>query len=160
MARKYTGNSDGVSKTGKRPGVQRFAELCNHRFGATNLGTFVNRAMRSDPKQLSVHATGRAIDVKFKEADKKAFLDAMIAHADDFELEEFHDYAYKDPKQDKAWGRGWRCNRNGKAGWKVWNAKENGGTPGAEWFHLEFSPKAADDPELIVAAWHKAFPKA
>ena len=48
---------------------------------------------------------------------------------------------------------------NGKAGWKVWNAKDNGGTPGAGWFHLEFSPKAADDPDLIVAAWHKAFPK-
>ena len=159
MARPYTGNKDGVSKTGKRPGVQRFAELCNHRFGATNLGTFINRSMRSDPTQLSVHATGRAIDVRLKAADREAFLKAMIDNADAFLLEEAHQYDYKDPKQDKAWGRGWRCNRNGKPGWKVWNEKENGGTPGADWFHFEFAPEAADDPELIVKAWHKAFPK-
>ena len=159
MARPYTGNSDGVSKTGKRPGVERFGEACVNRFKAKNLGTFVNRPMRSNPTMLSVHATGRAIDVEIPKAHKKQFLEGMIACADDFLLEEFHDYAYKDPKQGKAWGRGWRCNRHGKPGWKIWNSIDNGGTPEASWYHLEFAPAAADNPDLIMEAWRKAFPK-
>ena len=75
MARKYTGNTDGNS--GKAlPGTQKLLELCGKRWGFTNLGIWANRSMKNpkaipgDPKWLSVHATGRAIDIGYTDRAK------------------------------------------------------------------------------------------
>ena len=82
MARKYTGNSDGLSKNGAKPGLTLFMKLAQKRWGFTNLGSFSNRAMNNsaakadpkNPKYLSVHATGRACDLGYK--DRKAAVQA------------------------------------------------------------------------------------
>lgn len=149
MARKYTGTSDGAAK-GKRPGTEKLQALLCKKFGCTNLGTWVVRDMRGKPGQLSVHATGRAADTQPKQALKIPDLVAFLEqYADVFEIEEIHQYKFN------KWGRGWRCNRNGKPGWKNWTAEDNGGTPGATWVHWEISPKMADDAEAVAAVWRQ-----
>jgi hypothetical protein len=173
MARKYTGNSDGVSKTGAaRPGLLKLIELSRKRWGFTNLGSFSNRRMNNaaaaadpkNPKWLSVHATGRACDLGYK--DRKAAVQAwdwFMKYTKELGIEEVHDYAFdpdgKGPK--KAWGRGYRCSRgegSNSASVKIYNEKENAGTPGGLWLHLELSPEMADDAAKFEAAW-RALPK-
>ena len=67
MPRKYTGNTDGVA-AGVRPGTTELLRLASKRFAVTNLGTFANRQMRGT-NQLSVHATGRAVDLGYQNRD-------------------------------------------------------------------------------------------
>jgi hypothetical protein len=173
MARKYTGNSDGVSKTGKaRPGTLVLIDFCSKRWGFTNLGSFANRRMNNaaaakdpnNPKWLSVHATGRACDLGYK--DRAAAVQAwewFMQYTKELGIEEMHDYAFdpdgKGPK--KAWGRGYRCSRGegtDPKSVKIYDEKENAGTPGGLWLHFELSPEMADNPEKFEAAW-KALPK-
>lgn len=169
MPRKYTGNTDGVSKTGKaRPGTVKLAELCNKRWGFNNLGIFSNRTMQNpkaiagDPKWLSVHATGRAVDLGY--TDRKKAVEAwdwFLANTAALGIEEIHDYAYDDNVKDNkpGWGRGYRCSRGeGKAGVKIYNAKENAGSQGGKWLHIELSPAMADDAAKFEAAW-RSLPK-
>jgi hypothetical protein len=63
----YTGNSD--PSEGPRPGTTKFAEIMASRWKFQSLGIWANRPMRStDPNakpRLSVHATGRAVDLGF-----------------------------------------------------------------------------------------------
>ncbi len=86
-----------------------------------NLGIYANRTMRGS-ENLSVHATGWACDIGY--TDRKvavAAFDWLIAHTKELRIAEIHDYAYKDPKQTKAWGRGYRCSRGeGVKGIKIW----------------------------------------
>lgn len=171
MARKYTGNSDGLAK-GARPGTVRLMELCTRRWGFKNLGIFANRRMRNDqadkepnnPKWLSVHATGRAVDMGYDAKDRAKAVQAwdwFLEHSAALGIEEIHDYAY-DPDgkgKGKPWGRGYRCSRGeGKKGVKIFNDKDNAGTPGGLWLHVELSPAMADDAEKFEAAW-RALPK-
>ena len=171
MARKYTGNSDGVSKTGKaRPGTLKLVELCGKRWGFKNLGTFANRRMNNsaaakdpnNPKWLSVHATGRACDIGY--ADRKVAEQAwdwFIKYTKELGIEEIHDYAFDvDGKgAKKPWGRGYRCSRGeGNKGVKIFTETDNAGTPGGKWLHLELSPEMADDAAKFEAAW-RALPK-
>lgn len=173
MPRKYTGNSDGISKTnGARPGTVKLVELCKARWGFSNLGIFANRIMNNsqskkdpkNPKWLSVHATGRACDVGYKNrAAAVQAWDWFLANSAALGIEEIHDYAYRNPKQpasDKtAWGRGYRCSRGeGNKGVKIFTATDNAGTPGGLWLHLEISPEMADDTAKFEAAW-RALPK-
>ena len=163
--RKYTGNSDGVSKTGLRPGTKKFMDLAIKEFGVTNLGGFVNRTMnnplakKGDPKWLSVHATGRACDLGYKDRKKAIRLwKFMLENSKAMGLEEAHDYAYDEDKTDKepGWGRGYRCSRGegtDPASVKVYNSKENAGSKGGRWFHFELSPEMADDPAKVQAVW-------
>ena len=173
MTRKYTGNSDGVSKTNAaRPGTTKLVQLCSARWGFSNLGTFANRRMNNaaakanpnDPKFLSVHATGRACDLGYKNraAAEQAWA-WFLEHSAALGIEEIHDYAYKNPMQDKkdktAWGAGYRCSRGeGLAGVKIFDSKNNAGTPGGQWLHIEISPEMADDAAKFEAAW-RALPK-
>ena len=106
--RKYTGNSDGLSRTGARPGLTKFVQLAMKEYGLTNLGTFANRSMnnpkakKGDPKWLSVHATGRACDLGYTDRHKAMELwKIMLANSRLMGLEEAHDYAYDDDKADK-----------------------------------------------------------
>lgn len=167
MARKYTGNTDGNS--GKPlPGTQKLVEFCQKRWGFTNLGIWANRQMKNpsakpnDPKWLSVHATGRACDIGY--TNRKAAIQAwdwFLANTAALGIEEMHDYAFDADKADKqaGWGRGYRCSRGeGEKGVKIYNDKDNAGSQGGHWLHIELSPEMANDAAKFEAAW-KAVPK-
>lgn len=162
MPRKYTGNSDG--NAGKAlPGTLKLVELCGKRWGFKNLGVYANRSMNNpkatpgDPKWLSVHATGRACDLGY--SDRKAALEAwnwFLAHTEQLGIEEIHDYAYDANVKDgkPGWGRGYRCSRGeGTKGVKIYDAKDNAGSQGGHWLHIELSPAMAQDAAKFEAAW-------
>lgn len=169
VARKYTGNSDG--NFGKvRPGTEELFRLASKRFSFTNLGMYANRRMnnakaKADPKNpafLSVHATGRAVDMGYKKRENAlACWNFLIAHTELLGIEEIHDYAYRWPQQDAkdktAWGAGYRCSRGpGIAGIRIFDSKNNAGTPGGKWLHVEISPAMADNPKAFRDAWIEA----
>lgn len=69
---------------------------------------------------------------------------------------EIHDYAFDADKADKkvGYGRGWRCSRGeGEKGVKIFNEKDNAGSFGGKWFHIELAPEFAKDPAKVQAAW-------
>jgi peptidoglycan hydrolase-like protein with peptidoglycan-binding domain len=165
MPRKYTGNSDGLSKNGTKPGLKLFMDLTRKRWGFTNLGSFTNRRMNNaaakadpkNPKYLSVHATGRACDFGYK--NRKAAVQAwdwFIQYTKELGIEEIHDYAF-DPDGSgpgKPWGRGYRCSRGeGTKGVISYSERRNAGTPGGRWLHFELSPEMANNPAKFQAAW-------
>ena len=103
MTRKYTGNSDGVSKKGARAGTEKFVDLCQRRWKFSNMGIFANRRMNNaqaaadptNPKWLSVHATGRACDIGYKKRkDAVQAWNWFLEHAAALGIEEIHDYAF------------------------------------------------------------------
>lgn len=173
MARKYTGNTDG-DNGGPREGTQELLRLASKRWGFTNLGIYANRRMNNfqaaadpdNPKFLSVHATGRAVDLGYSNrAAALAFWNFLIANTEQLGIEEIHDYAYKNPKQSEkdklAWGAGYRCSRGeGMAGIKIFNAKDNAGTPGGRWIHVELNEAMSDDKEAFRKAWIDALKRA
>ena len=123
--------------------------------GFRNLGIWANRPMRGSTR-LSVHATGRAVDLGYdpkKAATVGAYCLWLEAHHVALGIEEIHDYSGTSKAGTEKWGRGFRCNRNGKPGWKDWTETDNGGTPGGKWIHVELAPAMADDPKLFVKAW-------
>ena len=157
VPRKYTGNKDG--NYGKaREGTLELLRLSSKRWGFTNLGVYVNRPMRAS-SQLSVHATGRAVDLGYANRDNAlALWNFLLANTAQLGIEEIHDYAYKNPAQnpkDKtAWGAGYRCSRGeGMRGIRIFDAKNNAGTPGGRWLHVELAPHFADDAKAFRAAW-------
>ena len=153
--RKYTGNKDGAAKS-LRPGMRVFInqtiKLSN---GALwNNGDFGVRNMRSK-SSLSVHATGRAVDLSYrhmppKKGVKNGRLEAVkvlkiiVANADALGVEAILDYIVKPH------GRGWRCDRG------VWSrykkATISGGGSG-DWIHFEISPEMADNPAKMKEAF-------
>lgn len=165
---KYTGNSDGVSRTGARPGTLKLVQLCGNRWGFTNMGVFSNRQMnnpkakKNDPRWLSVHATGRACDLGYKDrADAVEAWDWFIEHADVLGIEEIHDYAFDANVKDKVqgWGRGYRCQRKkGEPLVKIYDEHDNAGSRGGRWLHLELSPAMADNAHKFEAVW-RSLPK-
>lgn len=173
MARKYTGNTDG-DNGGPREGTQELLRLASKQFGFKSLGIYANRRMNNakakadpdNPKYLSVHATGRAVDLGYSNrAAALAFWNFLIANTEQLGIEEIHDYAYRWPKQDPkdktAWGAGYRCARGeGLAGIKIYDSKNNAGTPGGRWIHVELSPAMADDKEAFRKAWTDALKRA
>ena len=168
MARKYTGNSDGVSRTGARPGLTKFMQLSQRRWGFSNMGSFSNRTMnnpkakKNDPKWLSVHATGRACDLGYKDrADAIEAWDWFLEHADALGIEEIHDYAFDSNVKDKelGWGRGYRCQRKpGQPLVKIYDDKDNAGSRGGRCLHFEHSPEMADNAHKLEAVW-RSLPK-
>jgi hypothetical protein len=170
MTRKYTGNSDGVSKVGARAGTEMFVDLCQRRWKFTNMGIFSNRRMNNaaaaadpkNPKWLSVHATGRACDLGYKKRkDAVQAWNWMLEHAAVLGIEEIHDYAF-DPDgagSKKAWGRGFRCSRGeGNKGVRIFDEKNNAGTPGGKWLHVELSPAMASNAVELERVW-RSLPK-
>lgn len=160
---KYTGSSDGAAKA-KREGTEEFSSLLNRRWKMNNLGTLVQRVMRSAPadiqklpltdprckKWLSVHATGRAGDNAYTDKKRaKEVMEWMVKNHVALGIEEVHDYSGLTKKGCEEWGRGWRVGR----GWKDWTASDNGGTPKAKWIHWELSPAFADSKEKVTEAW-------
>jgi hypothetical protein len=161
--RPYTG-FDKVGTT-THPAAKKLAELLGKRYGMSYMGGLVVRVMRSAPASvqklaptdprckpyMSVHASGRAVDVGLNDAAKlHEIFDFLVANADEFALEEVHDYSYKAPGAKKAWGRGFRTSRAKKnSGIVLWDSKNNGGTPGGLWLHYEVAPDA--NPATIEA---------
>lgn len=166
MGRPYTGNADAPGK-GERPGLSTFIANAKFIWGFKNLGTFTVRLMRSAPaglkegsadwkKWVSVHATGRAVDLGWSDRTKALeFLAFIEKYADQLGIEEIHDYFYTGPAGQ--WGRGWRCDR---AAWKIYDANSNAGTPGGQWIHIELSPQFADNPALVTKAFTETIEKA
>jgi hypothetical protein len=167
--RKYTGNSDGVSRVGARPGITRFVELAQKR-GFSNMGTFSNRQMnnpaakKNDPKFLSVHATGRACDIGYKDRNQALVMwDFLMANTRALGIEEIHDYAFDANLNDKelGWGRGYRCSRgegNNPASVRIYDASNNAGSQGGRWLHVELNAEMADDARKFTAAWRSCNP--
>jgi len=148
---KYTGINDGVA-LGKRAGTEKFVDIIKKK-GFTNLGTWAVRNMRGSDR-LSVHSTGRAADIGYKDkATAALWAKWLVKNYQTLGVEELHDYAGVTKKGCETWGRGWRCNRNGKPGWKDWTETANGGTPGGLWLHVELTPEMADNPSLFVERW-------
>jgi hypothetical protein len=143
-------------------GTERFVHLCSRRWGMTNLGTLVVRQMRSG-QGMSVHATGRAADIGFAntKAGRADAVEAMlwfVKYYKELGIEEVHDYG---GLINGTW-QGWRCNRKGKPGWKLWTDTDNGGSKNGRWIHVELAGKAngghAEDGDALEAAW-RALPK-
>jgi hypothetical protein len=157
---KYTGYDK--TATAKMEGTERFVELCSRRWGMTNLGTLVVRQMRSG-QGMSVHATGRAADIGFAntKAGRADAVEAMlwfVKYYKELGIEEVHDYG---GLINGTW-QGWRCNRKGKPGWKLWTDTDNGGSKNGRWIHVELAGKAngghAENRDALEAAW-RALPK-
>lgn len=146
------------------PGIRRLVDLCSRRWHTKCLGTYVLRNMRNNanPPQLSVHATGAAADIQYKdEAQAREMWDWFLGsselgeHSKIMGIAEIHWYNFG------TWGAGYRCSRGeGKKGVKVFTATDNAGSrPGSpNWLHIEISPEMASDPEKFEAAW-RSLPK-
>ena len=141
------------------PVLTWFVKACNKRWGFTNLGIYVNRAVRNPYAKgaLSVHATGWACDIGYPStrAGRRTAVEAwewLLAHTEELRIAEIHDYRFGE------FGRGYRCSRGeGQKGVVEYrNAKESAGK-GGSWLHVEIEDtwESAKDFE---AAW-RALPK-
>jgi hypothetical protein len=151
----YTGNKDGAAKS-LRPGMKVFIdETIKLSNGALwNNGDFGVRPMRGK-ESLSVHATGRAVDLSFrhmppKKGIKNGRLEAMrvlkiiIANADALGLEAAFDYIVKPH------GRAWMCDRNA---WVNYKKETIHGGGSGDWLHFEVSPEMADNASKMKEAF-------
>jgi len=156
MKRPYTGNKDGEAK-GLRPGMKVFIdEVIKLSNGALwNNGDFGVRNMRGSATSLSVHSTGRAVDLSYRHMPPKKgvkngrreavrIANIITANADILGLECILDYF------PKPHGRGWRCDRNA---WSAYKKEEIHGAPGGDWLHFEISPVMADDASKMKQAF-------
>jgi hypothetical protein len=148
--RKYTGTSDGPAKA-KRPGTEQFVrEVCALSGGALwNNGTWVVRNMQGKTS-LSVHATGRAMDLSWRGKSNgrkhaERIMDTLVANNQLLDVEMILDYW-------EGFGRGWRCDRQQ---WQVYDKPTITGAPGGDWIHVEISPRMADTPHRVTAAFAK-----
>jgi len=147
--RNYTGTTDGAS-AGKRAGLEEFVKQMNvWSDGALwNNGTWVVRNMRGKDS-LSVHATGRAVDLSYRKINKigkvngrehaEKAMDFLITNWRYLHIECILDY-FPGPLGH---GRGWNCEREA---WQDYKTKTISGVPG-DWIHVEVGPKFADNAE-------------
>jgi hypothetical protein len=158
-ARDYIGNSDGPAK-GKRAGTEEWVkQAIKYSNGACwNNGTYGQRDVKGKPGTMSVHATGRAMDLSYRKTDTKgvaqgrqaakAFLDVVVANANKLGVQMIIDY-WPTP-----FGRAWRCDRQA---WKAYETKTVSGAPGGDWLHVELSPAMADNPEAVKTIFEAVF---
>lgn len=158
-ARDYIGNSDGPAK-GKRAGTEQWVlEAIKYSQGALwNNGTWGIRDVKGKPGTMSVHATGRAMDLSYRKTDTKGvargrntskqFIDKVIANANQLGVQMVIDY------WPQPFGRAWRCDRQA---WKAYEKKTVTGAPGGDWWHIELNPGLADNPELVKAVFKAVF---
>jgi len=158
IARRYTGISDGLAKAA-RPGLLMLVSQIEARSDRAlwNNGTFVNRKARGKDS-MSVHATGRAVDLSYRKMpDGKRgrpngrkiaaeWLRLLSSKADEFGIEMLLDY------WPAPYGRGWRCDRGV---WQRYQKPTISGSPHGDWIHIEVSPRLADDPERMLAAFDR-----
>ena len=155
MKRVYTGNKDGAAK-GLRPGTKAFIEeVIKLSDGALwNNGDFGVRNMKGK-ESLSVHATGRAVDLSYrhmppnkgvKNGRREAvrICKIIVDNADSLGLEALFDYF------PKPFGRAWMCDRDA---WSAYRKLTIAGAPGGDWLHFEISPEMADNPAKVRSAF-------
>ena len=156
-SRPYTGNSDGAA-AGPRAGMDEWIRQAIKYGGGAfwNNGSWGIRDMRGSTN-LSVHATGRAVDLSYRPLEKYptanrkgavAFLHIVIANANELGVEQVLDYFRK------PFGRGWRCDRQA---WKSYSKPEIHGAPSGDWLHVEINPQMADAPNLVKQAFQRVF---
>ena len=148
--RKYTGTTDGVG-IGERKGLTVLIKyLSEQSDGALwNNGSFVVRNMRNK-SSLSVHATGRAVDISYRKMETKGkpngrkyamrAMQFLVQNAEAIGLEMIIDY------WPQPFGRAWKCDRNA---WRRYKKKTVSGAPRGDWFHVEISPEMAGAPEKM-----------
>jgi hypothetical protein len=150
MKRPYTGNKDGAA-AGEHP---QLTALMNQLFKAYspalwNNGSFGVRNMRGK-ESLSVHATGRAADISWRNmGDGKrgvakggrkyamAAMDYLVKHADALGIEMIIDY-FPAPH-----GRASKCDRN--MAWQKYDKETVHGAPNGDWFHCEIDGKKSSE---------------
>jgi hypothetical protein len=141
------------------PVVVWFVKACNKRWGFTNLGIYVNRAVRNPYAKgaLSSHATGWCCDIGYPStrAGRRTAVEAwewLLAHTEELRIAEIHDYRFGE------FGRGYRCSRGeGQKGVVEYrNAKESAGK-GGSWLHVEIE-NTWESAKDFEAAW-RALPK-
>ena len=155
----YIGNADGASAK-PRPGMDEWIrQAVKYANGSLwNNGSWGQRDMRGKPGTLSVHATGRAWDASYRNMPddrgkpngrqlSKVFIDACVANANVLGIQMVIDYF-------TGFGRAWRCDR---MDWQVYQKETVHGAPGGDWWHIEITPKMADNPEAVKAAFLKVF---
>ena len=158
-SRDYIGNSDGPA-AGKRAGTEEWVrQAAKWSNGALwNNGTYGQRDIKGKPGTMSVHATGRAMDLSYRKMDtkgvaegrkvSKAFIDVVVANANKLGVQMIIDY------WPQPFGRAWRCDRQA---WKAYETKTVSGAPGGDWWHLELSPAMADNPEAVKTIFQAVF---
>ena len=160
-ARDYIGNADGAAPA-PRPGMDAWIR-CAVKYSNKSLwnnGSFTQRDMKGKPGSLSVHATGRAVDLSYRYfADTKkgvptgrktsvAFINKVVANANALGVQAILDYF------PKPFGRGWRCDRQA---WSSYSKPSISGAPGGDWWHIEITPAMADNPQAVEAAFLLVF---
>jgi hypothetical protein len=158
MSRPYTGNKDGAAQR-VRPGMKAFIDrvIMLSESALWNNGDWGIRNMKGK-ESLSVHATGRAVDLSYRKMGSKGKTDGrkhamewckiLAENADTFGIEMIIDY-FPQPH-----GRAWRCDR---AAWQKYDKPTVSGAPGGDWLHVELSPAMADNPAAVDAAFKKVF---
>jgi hypothetical protein len=157
--RPYTG-FDGVA-TGITPGLDMLIRRLEKETGRGlwNNGAYGVRDMKGKPGNPSVHATGRAVDMSWRDMpdqrgkpnyrpQAQKVIDTLVVNADALGLEMIIDY-FPHP-----WGRAWRCDRGR---WRKYDNRTVSGAPGGDWYHIEISPALASNPQAMKAALDKAF---
>jgi hypothetical protein len=160
FSRPYTG-MDGIAP-GIKGGLQQW--IIEARRSSNNAlwnnGAYGVREMRGK-KDMSVHATGRAVDLSYRKrahhpnnpsgrAATLDWLDRVITHANTLGIEMLIDY-FPEPH-----GRAWRCDRQD---WLVYKTKTVSGAPGGDWYHVEISPMMAQNASTVRKAWASIFPE-
>jgi hypothetical protein len=154
----YHGNSDGAS-AGPRAGMDEWIrQAIKYGNGAFwNNGSWGIRQQHGHDDQLSVHATGRAVDLSYRPSEKHpnanrkatiAFINIVLANANALGVECVLDYF------PKAFGRGWRCERQR---WTSYSKPTIFGSPGGDWLHVEINPQMADAPNQVKQAFQRVF---
>ena len=157
-ARDYIGNADGPSPK-PRAGMDAWIKLAiAHSNGVFfNNGSYGQRDAKGKPGTLSVHATGRAVDLSYRKTEKNpnanrknalAFINKVLEHANELGVQAVLDYF------PKGHGAGWRCDRQT---WEKYTKHTITGSPGGDWFHIEITPQAADSVIWVKAAFLKVF---
>ena len=160
--RRYTGYDRDPGRI--TPGLQRLIDYCTFLTGngLWNNGAYGARPMRGK-KSPSVHGTGRAVDLSWRRMPAKKggggkgfgdyakaceFIDFLIQHQELLLLDIVIDY------HPKPHGRAWRCDRNA---WQTYTSKTVAGAPGGDWFHLEISPRQANNAAYYDQAFATIF---
>ena len=157
-ARDYIGNADGPAPRNRAGMEEWIRQAIYHSKGAVwNNGSYGQRDMKGKPGSLSVHATGRAVDLSYRKSEKHpnanrkdaiAFINRVLEHANDLGVQAVLDY-FPEP-----FGRAWRCDRQS---WTKYTKATIHGAPGGDWLHLEISPQAADSVIFVKAAFLAVF---
>jgi len=159
MKRVYTGNKDGAA-AGEHP---QLTALMKELFKAYpkalhNNGSWGVRNMRGK-ESLSVHATGRACDISWRNmGDGKRgvakggrryateAMDYLVKHADALGIEMIIDY-FPTPH-----GRAAKCDRN--MAWQKYTKETVHGAPNGDWFHTEVDGKKSSEQVKAVFVAH------